>query len=346
MACDDSRRVPIGLDATYSLGRNPSGVAVYSREILFGLARAHPEEQFFYYYRPHRLLRSLREQLPGNASRRILRGAPRTPIFHALNQRVDSPARRTVTTFHDLFVLTAEYSSPEFRARFAEQARLAAERSDLIIAVSSFTAAQVQELLGVEASRIRVIPHGTRAPGRVSAARENLVLTVGAVQKRKNVGGLVKAFERMPAGWKLAIAGAGEGYGAAEELRAVEQSARRSDIEVLGYVPAAALEELYRRASIFAFPSFDEGFGMPVLDAMARGVPVVASRRSAIPEVAGDAALLVDPENIEELGHTLAKLAENGDLRRDLEARGLARAAEFTWEKAVERTWSVYRELL
>jgi len=191
-----------------------------------------------------------------------------------------------------------------------------------------------------------VIPHGTRAPGRVSASRENLVLTVGAVQKRKNVGGLVKAFERMPAGWKLAIAGAAEGYGAAEELRAVEQSGRRNDIEVLGYVTTATLEELYRRASIFAFPSFDEGFGMPVLDAMARGVPVVASRRSAIPEVAGDAALLVNPENIEELGDTLAKLAENGELRRDLEARGLARAAEFTWEKAVERTWSVYRELL
>lgn len=318
---------------------------MYSREILWGLAQAHPEERFLYYYRPHRLLRSLREQLPRNASRRILRGAPGTPIFHALNQRVDEPARRTVTTFHDLFVMTAEYSTPEFRARFAEQARAAVERSDLIIAVSKFTAGQVQELLGVEAARIRVIPHGTRAAARISGPRENLVLTVGAVQKRKNIRGLVKAFESMPQGWKLAIAGAGEGYGAAEELRAVQESPRKGDIDVLGYVTAAALEELYRRASIFAFPSFDEGFGMPVLDAMARGVPVVASRRSAIPEVAGDAALLVDPASVEEFGGTLARLAENGELRRDLERRGLVRAAEFTWEKAVDRTWKVYQEL-
>ena len=83
-------------------------------------------------------------EIPSNARRRILVGAPRTPLFHALNQRVDAPARRTVTTFHDLFVLTAEYSSPEFRARFAQQARDAAERSDLIIAVSAFTARQVE----------------------------------------------------------------------------------------------------------------------------------------------------------------------------------------------------------
>jgi glycosyltransferase involved in cell wall biosynthesis len=324
---------------------------VYSREILFGLAQAHPEERFLYYYRPHRLLRSLREQLPDNASRRILRGAPGTPIFHALNQRVDEhqragePARRTVTTFHDLFVLTAEYSSPEFRARFAQQARAAAERSDLIIAVSKFTAGQVQELLGVEAARIRVIPHGTRAPARMSGSRENLVLTVGAVQKRKNIGGLVKAFESMPRGWKLAIAGAGEGYGAAGELRAVQESPRKGDIDVLGYVTAAALEALYQRASIFAFPSFDEGFGMPVLDAMARGVPVVASRRSAIPEVAGDAALLVNPENIEDLGEALTRFAGDEGLRREFVRRGLARAAEMTWDAAVDRTWKVYREL-
>jgi len=341
--------VSIGLDATYSLGRNPSGVAVYSREILFGLARAHPEERFRFYYRSHRLLRSFREQLPSNASRRILRGAPNTPIFHALNQRVDARAKHTVATFHDLFVMTAEYSSPEFRARFTEQAKYAAERSDLIIAVSRFTATQVEELLEVEPSRIRVIHHGTRAPRRDgTTVRENLVLTVGAVQKRKNIARLVKAFERLPEGWKLAIAGAAEGYGAAEELHAVETSPRRADIQVLGYVPDAALETLYARARIFAFPSLDEGFGMPVLDAMARGVPVVASRRSAVAEVAGEsgeAALLIDPEICEELGAALTQLASDDALREDLARRGIERAAGFTWESAVEQTWKVYEEL-
>ncbi len=338
--------MPIGLDATYSLGRNPSGVAVYSQEILRGLARAHPEERFLYYYRPHRALRSLQECLPRNAGRRILLGAPSTPIFHALNQRVDTRSRRTVTTFHDLFVMTADYSSPEFRERFTAQARAAAERSDLIVAVSSFTARQIEDLLGVEPSRIRVIPHGTRAPERVPGnVRKNLVLTVGAVQKRKNIARLVQAFESMPAGWKLAIAGAASGYGAAEELLAVEHSPRRADIDVLGYVAAPALEDLYSRASIFAFPSLDEGFGMPVLDAMARGVPVITSQRSALPEVAGDAALLADPESVEELAEALTRLARDQALRQDYARRGLARAAAMTWDAAVERTWNVYQEL-
>jgi glycosyltransferase involved in cell wall biosynthesis len=339
--------VPIALDATYSLGRNPSGVAVYSREILLGLARAHPEERFQWHFRPHRFLRSFRDALPRNATRRILRGVPRAALFHALNQRVEVTATgpRTVATFHDLFVLTSDYSSPEFRERFSKQARQAAEHSDLIIAVSRFTAQQVEELLGVEPSRIRVIPHGSRAPLHITPARENLVLMVGAVQKRKNVARLVKAFERMPPGWKLAIAGSAQGYGAAVELHAVEESPRRRDIEVLGYVPGVALEDLYSRARIFAFPSLDEGFGMPVLDAMARGAPVVTSRRSAIPEVAGDAALLVDPEDVEELGAALNRLAGDEGLRQDLAQRGRERAAEFTWEKAVERTWKVYAEL-
>ncbi len=174
---------------------------------------------------------------------------------------------------------------------------------------------------------------------------ENLILTVGAIQKRKNIARLVKGFERTPPGWRLAIAGAANGYGAAEELRAVEESPRRADIDVLGYVSAAQLEALYRRAGIFAFPSLDEGFGMPVLDAMAHGLPVIASRRSAIPEVAGEAALLVDPENVEELGEALCRLTTDQTLRQDLAHRGRERAAQFTWEDAVERTWAVYQEL-
>ena len=109
-------------------------------------------------------------------------------------------------------------------------------------------------------------------------------------------------------------------------------------------MPEAALEDLYGRARILAFPSLDEGFGMPVLDAMARGVPVVSSRRSAIPEVAGDAALLVDPEDTEELASALNRLADDEALRQDLARKGRERAADFTWESAVERTWNVYQE--
>jgi glycosyltransferase involved in cell wall biosynthesis len=336
----------IALDATYSLGRNLSGVGVYSREILFGLAQSHPREKFHFYYRTHRILRSLRDSLPPNASRRVLRGVPRGAIFHALNQRVDERARRTVVTFHDLFVMTGEYSSPEFRERFKQQARQAAERSDLIIAISQFTARQVEELLGVEPSRIRVIHHGTRLPaGAPSEQRQNLILTVGAIQKRKNIARLVRAFERTPPGWRLAIAGAANGYGAAEQLSAIEKSPRRADIDVLGYVSDEQLQSLYSRAGIFAFPSLDEGFGMPVLDAMAHGIPVVASNRSAIPEVTGDAALLIDPENADELGEAVHRLTSDPALREDLARRGGDRARQLTWEAAVERTWAVYQEL-
>lgn len=337
--------VPIALDATYSLGRNLSGVGVYSRELLFGLAGAHIEEEFLFCYRPHRFLRSYRDASPPNAVRRLLVGTPPGDVFHALNQRVDTRARRTVATFHDLFVITGEYSSPEFRARFTQQARRAAELSDAIIAVSRFTAGQLETLLGVPAQRIRVIPHGVRIPDQAAGARENLVLFVGAIQRRKNIGRLVKAFERLPDSWRLALAGAANGFGAAEELRAVEESPRRAAIDVLGYVSAGQLEKLYRRARIFAFPSLDEGFGMPVLDAMAHAIPVVTSNVSAMPEVAGDAALLVDPRDQDALGEAMVRLSTDESLREDLVRRGFKRAREFTWESAIERTWAVYHEI-
>lgn len=339
------RAVSVALDATYSVGRNLSGVGVYSRRILFGLAAAHPDEEFHFCYRPHRFLRSLRDSLPRNAHRRLLRGAPDADIFHALNQRVDARARRTVTTFHDLFVLTSEYSTPEFRERFATQAREAAERSDRIIAVSQFTAQQVEFLLGVEAERISVVPHGVDAIAQPLGPRENMILFTGAIQKRKNIARLVRAFERVPKGWTLVLAGAPNGYGAEEELSAVETSSRRPDIRVAGYVSRDELDALYARAAIFAFPSLDEGFGMPVLEAMANGAAVATSNCSAMPEVAGDAALLVDPRDEESIGDALFRLTSDFSLRERLAALGRARAAQFTWERAVRRTWSVYEGL-
>jgi glycosyltransferase involved in cell wall biosynthesis len=334
--------VTIALDATYSVGRNLSGVGVYSREILFGLANAHPEEAFHFCYRSHRLLRSFEDTLPKNASRRLLLGDPRAEVFHALNQRVDQKARRIVSTFHDLFVMTGEYSSPEFRARFTAQARAAAERSDLIIAVSNFTASQVETLLAVEKSRLRVVHHGVRVHAPRQTSREKIVLCVGAIQRRKNIARLVKAFEPLPDSWRLILAGAADGYGAAEELKAVEESLARSRIDVLGYVSAVQLDALYGRASIFAFPSLDEGFGMPILEAMAHGIPVLTSDCSAMREVACDAALLVDPRD---LGDALLRLASDDSLRNELTRRGFERIRAFTWESALEKTWSVYDEL-
>ncbi len=343
----------VALDATYSVGNNLSGVGVYSREILSGLAAAHPEAGFLYCYRPHRFLRSLGLRLPANSSRRLLGEwwAPFSAgLFHGLNQRLPSKAvlPPAVCTFHDLFVLTGDYSSGEFRRRFAAQAREAAQRADLIITVSEFTARQVEATLGVERARLRVIPHGVHKPDTAPppvSVREKMVLHVGALQRRKNIVRLVEAFGQLGPEWRLVLAGS-LGFEAEEILRCIEASPSRPRIRVLGYAADQQLKELYRRAAIFAFPSLDEGFGMPVLEAMAAGVPVLTSNRAALPEVAGEAALLVDPTDVTALAAGLHRLTLYDDLREVLVARGLKRVAAFTWDAAVAKTWAVYRELL
>ncbi len=339
----------IALDATYSIGEAPSGVGLYSREILLGVAAAHPEVRFDFCYRPHRYVRSWWEDLPSNA-RRLLLAEPWGPrsagLFHGLNQRLPRlPMRRAVATFHDLFVMTGEYSTREFRDRFTAQARDAAARADLIIAVSEFTKSQVVALLAVEPSRVRVVHHGVRGLAYPPAARAKVILNVGAIQKRKNIARLVEAFESVDPSWNLVLAGSA-GYGSAEILARIERSPARSRISVLGYVPPASLAAHYAAAGVFAFPSLDEGFGMPVLEAMAAGAAVLTSRTSALPEVAGDAALLVDPNDTAVIAQALRELTEKADLRRELAQRGRARARLFTWEKAVRETWDVYRELL
>ncbi len=340
----------IALDATYSTDPQPSGIGVYSREILNGLARAYPENRYVLCYR-WKQWRRTSGSLPLNVQRRLLQ--PPLPtfkadIFHALNQRVDQrPARKVVSTFHDLFVLTGDYSSPEFKERFTHQAQRAAENSDIVIAVSEFTADQVSRLLGFERSRIRVIPHGVRQaapPDHVK--REKIILSVGTLQRRKNTASLVEAFEGLPHNWKLVLAGSAVGYGAQEILNRIENSPSRERIQVTGYLSPAKLDDLYKKSSIFAFPSLDEGFGIPVLEAMASGLPVVTSNRSALPEVAGDAALLVDPGQVHALQTALGNLIDSEELRRKLSTAGRARADLFTWERSVRETHQVYEELI
>jgi glycosyltransferase involved in cell wall biosynthesis len=352
--------VRIALDATYSVDPHPSGIAIYSREMLSGLSHTFAQDEFLFCYRPKQLRLAPQPLLP-NVRRRILQPPLLTftaDLFHALNQRVDRrPARKIVSTFHDLFVITGEYSSPEFRTRFTEQARRAAENSDLIIAVSEFTANQVTNLLKVDHSRIRVVPHGVRQPmDPPGSERENLILFVGAFQTRKNLIRLIEAFERLPVSrdlragskdsWRLVLAGAPSGYQANLILDRLENSPHRDRTQVAGYVSQSELEGLYSRASIFALPSLDEGFGMPVLEAMAHGVPVVTSNHSALAEVAGDAALLINPYSVEELAFALDRLIKDSDLRTQLSKLGRSRAKRYTWERAVETTHSIYRELI
>ncbi len=346
------------LDVTYTLDPSPSGVALYSRAIAFGLAKAHPDARFTFYFRPHRYFKSLGTQLPPNASRGFM--APIGSLFHGLNQRLprfhSGPA---VATFHDLFVLTGEYSTPEFRARFADQARRAAARADIVIAVSEFTRGQVISLLGVEPARVRVVHHGIRAlafPGgafpdgastgtALPDARQKVILNVGAIQKRKNIARLVEAFEAVDPAWRLVLIGS-DGYGAAQIHARIDASPARERISVLGYVTPEELAAWYARAMVFAFPSLDEGFGMPLLEAMTAGTPVLTSNRSALPEVVGEAALLADPEDTGALVHALQRLTRDEELRARLARLGVERARLFTWEKAVNQTWEIYLDLL
>jgi glycosyltransferase involved in cell wall biosynthesis len=347
----------IALDATYSLGDALSGVGVYSREILFGLAASHPDDAIFQWcYRPNRILRSLKEHLPRNVQRRLLRygSAPSCDLFHALNQRVEFPPGKTkcriVTTFHDLFVLTGDYSTADFRTRFAEQARRAAERSHAIIAVSQFTADQVRGLLKIGSTPIHVIHHGVNLPAEgllpsSDTGREDIVLHVGAIQKRKNLERLIQAFETLPESWKLVLVGS-VGYGGQAAIDRAAESKAEKRILVMGYLEAEKLEALYRRARILAFPSLDEGFGIPVIEAMSRGVPVLTSDGSALAEVSGGAALLVDPRSTDSIAQGLQTLATSPGLREHLSKAGLQRSMQFSWKRAAAQTWTAYEMTL
>ncbi|MDE3197701.1 MAG: glycosyltransferase family 4 protein, partial [Acidobacteriota bacterium] len=319
----------IGLDATYSIDEALSGVGVYSREILEGSAASGFAEQWDWFYRWKRYRSARWLRAPAGVTRHLLAdswGNRAADLFHGLNQRLPRrPFRRQIATFHDLFVMSGEYSTREFRERFTAQAREAAAGSDMIIAVSRFTAGQVAGLLGYADSRIRVVSHGVAPRAIPAVRREKVVLSVGAIQRRKNQSGLVRAFAAMPTDWTLVLAGS-QGFEAGEAIREIERSPARERIRVTGYLGEAELSEWYGRASIFAFPSFDEGFGMPVLEAMAAGIPVITSNRSALPEVAGDAALLVDPARDEDLAEALRKLVRDEDARTALKARGKERA--------------------
>lgn len=340
----------IALDATTSLGEGLSGVGVYARELIYGLAASDARvDGWDWFYRSQRYLQALRSPVPPNVHRRLLsdtwgdRGAD---LFHGLAQRLPKKRfRRQIATFHDLFVLTGEYSSAEFRERFAVQAREAAAGSDLIIAVSAFTAGQIENLLHVARERIRVVHHGVLPRVLPEVPREDIVLCVGAIQKRKNQARLIRAFRAMPPSWKLVLAGS-KGFDASDALREAAESPRTADIQVTGYLDDTEIAGWYARAGIFAFPSLDEGFGMPALEAMAAGIPVIAGNRSALPEICGDAAWLVDPESEEEISDALRTLAADESRRKDLITRGRAHTTRFTWPRAVGETLEVYRELL
>lgn len=266
------------------------------------------------------------------------------------------PLLPAVVTIHDTLV----FRFPQlFRTWHRHYARVVLPRlaraAALVITGSQAARADLVEHLGVAPERIAVVPYGVDArfapvaadsdEARAVTARYRLpagfILAVGAIERRKNLRRVLDAVDSLrgraaTAGITLVHAGP-EGW-LADELP-------RDAARFLGYVPAADLRVLYGLARAFVYPSLWEGFGFPVIEAMACGCPVVTSDVSALPEVAGGAALLVDPTATEELAAAIERVWTDEGLRRDLAARGRERARCFTWERTARETVAVYERV-
>jgi len=352
----------IALDASYTLGRFPTGSATYSRRLIETLAELGAGHELILGYRVSRF-RKRREFLhPAGATVKFITPwlAWRTDLFHCLGQR-PAPFRfkREVVTIHDIFPITRrEYSSPEYQRRFSELLRRAIARADCILTGSQSTSAQLQGTCGVAPERIRVIPYGVDLPDHVLSGEERvrerarwagegnqMLLSVGMLEVRKNILNSLRALRMLPGRYHLVLAG-GDGYGSAPVHAFIREQKLENRVRVLGYVREEALAALYQSATTLVFPSFDEGFGFPVLEAMACGLPVVTSKTSSLPEVCGHAALYVDPTDPEEIAARVLQSVENAELRESLIDKGYARAREFPWRRTAERTLKVYEELL
>jgi glycosyltransferase involved in cell wall biosynthesis len=285
-------------------------------------------------------------------------------VFHGLDQSgipLLFKAGKSVVTIHDVIPLVLPWSFPR-RHRWVVATALSRMRkqADMVIVPSHAVAEDVMRYLQVERQRIAVIPMGCNPrfrphqdPSRATALRrryalpERYILFVGTLEPRKNVNTLLQAFAQLIAdrprdGLHLVIAG-GQGWGGEDHRATVERLGIRQYVRFTGFVADDDLPDLYRGAQVFVYPSLYEGFGLPVLEAMASGVPVITSNRSSLPEVAGDAALLVDPTQAEALAAAMSALLHDDALRQALRAKGLARAATFTWEVVAQRTVAVYR---
>jgi glycosyltransferase involved in cell wall biosynthesis len=260
-----------------------------------------------------------------------------------------SRAAAQIVTIHDLdFLSHPERTRAEVRRDYPALARDHAHRADRILVPSAFTAGEVERQLGVPRDRLAICPAG--APDwkpRVAVPRDGYVLFVGTLEPRKNIGGLLDAYQellergaRVP---ELRLAGKATAY-ATEWLARIERAPLRGVVRHVGYVDAADTRRLYEGAQLLVMPSFDEGFGLPVLEAMTLGVPVVAARRGSLPEVLGDAGSLVDPTKPAEIADAILKVLTDAAFAADCGARGVARSAQFRWEVTARRVRDTYRE--
>lgn len=353
----------------------PTGIGVYTQALLTALARRGGARYLGVSHRPPRPA----AELAGEGVALEHQAAP----LGVLWQQLRLPARLArgdvdllwsplstlpvrcpvpgVVTVHDLTaLLLPETHSLKVRLSLLPFLRRTAATAAVVVADSHSTARDMERLFPECAGRLRVVPLGVDPgfrpgePAAVAATREELgcpegyLLYVGTLEPRKNVDGLLDAWEalrrRRPETPPLVLAG-GSGWRNKRLRRRIARLAGHG-VVALGRVERPRLVRLFQAARVFLYPSLYEGFGLPPLEAMACGVPVVASRSSSLPEVVGNAGLLVAPQDAEALARATQRLLEDGELAASLAAAGRARARGFTWEAAAERMEGIFLEVL
>jgi glycosyltransferase involved in cell wall biosynthesis len=301
-------------------------------------------------------------RLIGRARTRALRHQPRNAILHGANYYLPAYHGPSLVTIHDVSVFLMPQHHRADRVRYMRrEVALALERSALVLTVSEFSKAEIVRVLGYPAERIRVTPLGPDPRFRPSAADDSSLralhdrlesgrycLFVGTVEPRKNLDTLLAAFERLPLGlrrqYPLVLCGY-RGWGSEALHARFASAAREGWLIYLGYVADEALPALVAGARLFVYPSLYEGFGLPLLEAMASGVPVLHSRIAALDEVAGEAGASFPPLDVEALAGALAMALQDEPWRAEARESGLARAALFSWRRCAELTRDAYREI-
>lgn len=268
---------------------------------------------------------------------------------------------KTVVTIHDLAAFRPEpFLIETARKEFKEAISMASKRADLIITPSESTKADLISHLSVPEKKIRVIPEGVSANFRILEDVEiifwvkakytgglDYIMCCGTLEPRKNYAALVKAYARLKAkiGFDLKLLVVGQkGWRYDDIFEEVERHNLAADVIFADYVPEEELIALYNGASVFICPSLYEGFGLPIIEAMACGAPVVASNLSSLPEVAGGAAILVDPLDFDEMASAIGRCLTDQDLRGDLTRRGFERVKSLSWESTARKTLKAYME--
>jgi len=269
---------------------------------------------------------------------------------------------KKILTIHDLIpLLYPDSYSPNLAKRWNTSLKLIVNRADHIIAISEKTREDCIKYLDIPKQDITVTPLGY---SNVYHHMENIeevkdyikntynleryILFVGRVEERKNLPPVIKAlYELKKAGLKhkLLIIG-GMGWKHEEVLREIDRLNLQDEVIFPGYIPEEDLVKFYNAADLFVYPSLYEGFGLPPLEAMACGTPVVTSNTSSLPEVVGDAGIMVDPLDVDALADSMHQVLTDDVLHEKLRNMGIARAREFSWEKTAQKTWQIYEQVM